>query len=81
MDLLRNPKKEEEKKEEVQFSKRELEVLQLVCDGYTNQEIAEALFISQRTVDGHRANIISKASVKNTAHLVTFAIKNGYYSV
>jgi DNA-binding NarL/FixJ family response regulator len=81
MDLLKNPKKDEEKEDLVQFSKRELEILQLVCDGYTNQEIADELFISQRTVDGHRANIISKAGVKNTAHLVTFAIKNGYYTL
>ena len=81
MDLLRNPKKNESKEDEVQFSKREMEILQLICDGYTNQEIADELFISQRTVDGHRANIISKAGVKNTAHLVTYAIKNGFYQI
>lgn len=81
MELLRNPKKEDSKKDNTQFSKREFEVLQLICEGYTNQEIAEKLFISQRTVDGHRANIIAKAGVKNTAHLVTYAIKNAYYKV
>jgi len=59
------------------ISKREIEILQLICKGYSNQEIAEKLFISPRTVDGHRANIISKTGVKNTANLVMYAIKNG----
>ncbi|PKP02459.1 MAG: DNA-binding response regulator [Bacteroidetes bacterium HGW-Bacteroidetes-6] len=81
MNLLRNPKKEEINKEQQKFSERELEILQLICDGMTNQEIGDKLFISPRTVDGHRANIISKAEVKNTAQLVTYAIRNGFYVV
>ncbi|HAN78822.1 MAG TPA: DNA-binding response regulator, partial [Bacteroidales bacterium] len=50
--------------------------LQLICEGYTNQEIADKLFISSRTVDNHRAVIIDKTNSKNTAGLVAFAIKN-----
>jgi DNA-binding NarL/FixJ family response regulator len=63
------------------ISKREIEILQLICKGYSNLEIAEKLFISPRTVDGHRANIISKTGVKNTANLVMYAIKNGLVKI
>ena len=59
------------------LSARELEVLPLICKGMSNQEIADELFISKRTVDKHRANILSKTGAKNTASLVVYAIKNG----
>jgi DNA-binding NarL/FixJ family response regulator len=58
------------------FTKREAEVLQLICQGMTNQEIANLLFISQRTVDGHRTNLLTKTQAKNTVNMVTQAIKN-----
>lgn len=58
------------------FTKRELEVLQLVSQGYSNTEIAEMLEISPRTVGGHRNNMLSKSGLKNTAALVSFALKN-----
>jgi DNA-binding NarL/FixJ family response regulator len=60
----------------LKFSRRELEVLDLICKGHKNAEIADKLFLSQRTIDGHRANLISKVGVKNTVGLVTYAIKN-----
>ena len=63
------------------ISKREVEILQFICKGFSNIEIAEKLFISPRTVDGHRANIISKTGVKNTANLVMYAIKNGLVKI
>ncbi len=66
---------------EIKLTKREKEVLQLICEGYTNQEIADKLFISQRTVDGHRSNLMDKTYSRNTAELVTFAIKNDLVSV
>jgi DNA-binding NarL/FixJ family response regulator len=47
-----------------------------VCRGLSNQEIADKLFISKRTVDKHRANILEKTGCKNTANLVVYAIKN-----
>lgn len=58
------------------FTKRELEVLELVCKGFSNNQIAEMLHISPRTVGGHRNNLLSKTSLKNSASLVSFAMKH-----
>ncbi|MBE0673985.1 MAG: response regulator transcription factor [Bacteroidales bacterium] len=58
------------------LSKREKEILLKICEGLSNQEIADTLFISKRTVDKHRANLLSKTSSKNTASLILFAIRN-----
>lgn len=58
------------------LSNREVEILVEVCRGLSNQEIADKLFISKRTVDKHRANIMEKTGCKNTANLVVYAIKN-----
>jgi DNA-binding NarL/FixJ family response regulator len=58
------------------LSKREKEVLHKICEGLSNQEIADTLFISKRTVDKHRANLLGKTNSKNTASLILFAIKN-----
>lgn len=55
---------------------REIEVLQHICQGLTNQEIADKLFLSVRTVDTHRGNLLSKTGMSNTAGLVVYAIKN-----
>lgn len=63
------------------LSERELEILLLICRGLSNQEIADRLFISKRTVDKHRANIMDKTDTKNTANLVVFAIKNGLVEI
>ncbi len=62
--------------EEVELSKREKEVLQLICEQCTTSEIGEKLFISPRTVDGHRNNLLDKTGVRNTAGLVVFALEN-----
>lgn len=59
------------------LSDREKEILLLICRGMSNQEIADKLFISKRTVDKHRANILEKTGCRNTANLVVWAIKNG----
>jgi len=58
------------------LSKREKEILLKICEGLSNQEIADRLFISKRTVDKHRANLLSKTQSKNTASLILYAIKN-----
>lgn len=60
---------------------RELEVLQLICKGLTNHEIADKLFLSVRTVDTHRGNLLGKTGVSNTAGLVVYAIKHNLFSV
>ncbi len=62
--------------EDDQLSERELEVLLEICQGLSNNEIADKLFISKRTVEKHRANVLLKTGCKNTASLVVFAIKN-----
>jgi two-component system, NarL family, response regulator DegU len=59
----------------VELSAREKEVLALICQEHTTQEIGEKLFISERTVEGHRKNLCSKLGVKNTAGLVKKAIQ------
>lgn len=58
------------------LSEREIEVLIQICKGLSNNEIAENLHISKRTVDKHRANLLDKTNSKNTAHLVMYAIKH-----
>ena len=73
---LRQPSPSKVKKEGIPLTKRELEVLRLIVEEYSNTEIAEQLFISIRTVDTHRRNLIQKLGVKNTAGLVKYAIQN-----
>jgi DNA-binding NarL/FixJ family response regulator len=57
------------------LSPREKEILQLVAEEYTSAEIAEILFISEKTVEKHRGNLMEKLNVRNIAGLVRFAIK------
>lgn len=57
------------------ISKRELEVLKLVCQQMTASEIAEKLFISEKTVNGHRNSLLKKTDSKNVTGLVMYAIK------
>jgi len=63
------------------LTERETEVLFNICKGFSNQEIADLLFISKRTVDKHRENLLLKTSSKNTAGLVIFAIKNSIIEI
>ncbi len=63
------------------LSERETEVLPLVCEGLSNLQIADRLFISKRTVDKHRANILAKIGCKNTASLVVYAVKNNLIKI
>lgn len=65
------------KKEKVHITNREKEILTLIADGLTSHEIAQKLFISPRTVDTHRANLMQKLNIKNTAGLVRYAVENG----
>jgi DNA-binding NarL/FixJ family response regulator len=63
-------------KEGIPLTTREIEILKLIAEEYSNPEIAEKLFISIRTVDTHRRNLLEKLMVKNTAGLVRYAMKH-----
>lgn len=65
----------------IELTKREKEVLELICLGFSNQEISEKLFISQRTVERHRSSLLFKTDSKNSVSLVVFAIKNGLVKI
>jgi len=62
--------------EALHFTEREMDVLNLICNGLTNEEIAENLHISAKTVKGHRANLLAKTESKNTPSMIIYAIKN-----
>jgi len=63
------------------LSKREIEIMTLVCNGLSTHDIAATLYLSQRTVDTHRSNLLGKTSCKNTAELVMYAIRNNLISL
>jgi two-component system response regulator NreC len=62
------------------LSPREREVLQLIAEGYTGREIAEKLFISPKTVEGHRTHLLEKLGARNRADLIRVAIVEGMLS-
>jgi DNA-binding NarL/FixJ family response regulator len=66
------------KEQGVFLSKREIQVIQLIAEGLTNNEIGEKLFLSPLTIDSHRKNLILKLGVKNTAALVKAASEGGW---
>lgn len=59
------------------LTKREVDVLKLVADGKTSQQVAEELFVSKETVETHRKNLLSKTGCKNVAELIRWAVKDG----
>jgi DNA-binding NarL/FixJ family response regulator len=59
-------------------TRREIEVLKLIAEGFTNNEIAQKLFISPLTIDSHRKNLLLKFNARNTAVLIKMAAKKGY---
>lgn len=61
---------------DIEFSPREMEVLQLIAEGLTNQQMSDKLFLSKRTIEGHRQSLIDKTGVPNTAGLIRFAMRN-----
>lgn len=65
----------------IDFNEREIEVLKLVCQEYSNQEIADKICLSVRTVEGYRARLFEKTRSKNLVGLVIFAVKTGIISV
>ncbi len=75
MDLVKSPTKKQSG-DPAQLTDREKEVLEFIVKEHTNAEIAEKLYISPRTVDAHRRNLLQKTGAQNTAGLVTYAIKH-----
>lgn len=77
--ILKSEIRDRHQKNEVlnELSKRETEVIALICQEYSSIEIAEKLFISKATVDVHRKNILQKTGVKNLVGLIRFAIQHG----
>ena len=65
-----------EKSNVPELTKREVEVLGLICKGYSNDKVGEKLFISSKTVERHKRNIILKTDTHNTINLVIYAFKN-----
>ena len=68
-------------KEEVKLTPRENEILQLIIKEYSNQEIAGELFISTRTVDAHKRNLLEKTNSKNLAGLIKYAYQQNLFTV
>ena len=66
---------------DIKLTLREKEILELICQQKTNLEIGQQLYISKRTVEGHRKKLLDKTNSKNTAGLIIFAIQHGYFDV
>ncbi len=79
--LKGNMRKKPTLKNNVVLTAREIEVLELICQEYTAREIADKLFISPRTAEGHRRKLMEKLGVKNTAGLIVKAIKEGIVEI
>ena len=75
-ELLINILKQKSTPSVIQLSKREQQILMLICKGFSNNEIAEKLFLSPRTIEGHRSELMSKTHTSNAIGLVIYAIKN-----
>lgn len=80
-ELLLNLIKNKSSDDPITITKREREVLELICKGYSNQQISDLLFISQRTVERHRSSLLLKTDSKNSISLVVYAIKNKLVSI
>ena len=60
---------------------RERDVLKLMAEGHTNQEIADILVISRKTVEGHKTNLMAKLDIHNRTELVKYALRKGIITV
>jgi DNA-binding NarL/FixJ family response regulator len=76
-DYFRDKSKRELKKQSDPLSDREREVLRLLAEGHSNQEVADALYISRKTVENHRANIVRKTGIQGQVGLTKYAARIG----
>lgn len=79
--IIMPKKKTKSRFDDEQLTNREVEVLKLICKQYSGVEIAEKLFLSSRTVEGHRNNLLRKTECKNMIGLIIYAIQNEYVSI
>jgi DNA-binding NarL/FixJ family response regulator len=81
-ECLAHPKKKLKSKYDLEkLTNREIEILKLICKQYSGQEIADKLFLSTRTVEGHRNNLLRKTECKNMIGLIIYAIQNDYITI
>lgn len=73
--------KEEKPVNDLSLTRREIEVLQLLAEGLSNKEIGDRLFVSERTIVGHKSNLMAKTNTKNTVSLLAYAIRNGLIEI
>ena len=78
---ISNPKVLSSRQRAIELTKREEEVLEQICKGLDNKEIADRLFISQKTVEGHKTNLMAKTNTKNAINLMLFAIKHNLVNI
>jgi DNA-binding NarL/FixJ family response regulator len=76
--LVHNSGAQQASEPAIELSMREIEILNLISEGLTNNEMSDKLFISKRTIEGHRQSLIEKTNSKNTAALIRFAVMHGY---
>jgi len=68
-------------KQDIKLTPRELEILKMICLGLSNAEISEKLFLSLRTIEGHKSNLIRKTGVRNSVSLVMYALKHNLVEI
>ncbi len=66
--------------DDIKFSDRDIDVLNYLAEGFTNQEIADKLFTSKRTIEGYRENMINRTGARNTVALIRYALIHGVIS-
>jgi len=81
MTFMKSKSKQPTLNNEPELSSREIDVLKLICQEYTNQQVADQLFISKRTVESHRQRILEKIGAKNTVGLVVYAVANNIHPI
>ena len=64
-----------------QLTDRERDVLKLVAEGYTTQEIADVLVVSPKTIEGHKTNLMAKLGIHNRTELVKYALRKGIITI
>ncbi len=73
--------KDDKPENDLALTRRELEVLALLAEGLSNKEIGDRLFVSERTIVGHKSNLMAKTNTKNTVSLLAYAIRNGLIDI